>query len=106
MYKRQGLGEDIIRKADALDSAGNTAKAITKGFAIGAAKKENADIFITADLKYHDFFTAENKILLADIGHYESEQYTKNLIVSYLTKKIPNFAIVLSNTNTNPVKYL
>ena len=49
---------------------------------------------------------AENKLLLADIGHYESEQYTKNLLVAYLTKKIPNFAIVLSNTNTNPVKYL
>ena len=75
-------------------------------FAIGAAKRANADIFITSDLKYHDFFTAENKILLADIGHYESEQYTKNLIVSYLTKKIPNFAIILSKTNTNPVKYL
>ena len=75
-------------------------------FAIGAAKAANADVFITADLKYHDFFTAENKILLADIGHYESEQYTKNLLVGYLTKKIPNFAIILSNTNTNPIKYL
>ncbi|NNK82178.1 MAG: Nif3-like dinuclear metal center hexameric protein [Flavobacteriaceae bacterium] len=75
-------------------------------FAIGAAKAANADVFITSDLKYHDFFTAENNILLADIGHYESEQYTKNLIVSYLTKKIPNFAIILSKTNTNPVKYL
>ena len=75
-------------------------------FAISAAKAANADVFITSDLKYHDFFTAENKILLADIGHYESEQYTKNLLVGYLTKKIPNFAIILSNTNTNPVKYL
>jgi dinuclear metal center YbgI/SA1388 family protein len=75
-------------------------------FAINAAKAAGADVFLTADLKYHDFFTAENKILLADIGHYESEQYTKNLIVAYLTKKIPNFAIILSETNTNPVKYL
>ena len=75
-------------------------------FAISAAKAANADIFITADLKYHDFFQAENSILLTDIGHYESEQFTKTLLVAYLTKKIPNFAIILSNTDTNPVKYL
>jgi len=74
-------------------------------FAIQAAKASGVDAFITADLKYHDFFTAENSILLTDIGHYESEQFTKNLLVTYLTKKITNFAIVLSNTNTNPVKY-
>lgn len=74
-------------------------------FAISAAKASKADAFITADLKYHDFFTAENRILLTDIGHYESEQFTKNLLVAYLTKKITNFAVVLSKTNTNPVKY-
>ena len=74
-------------------------------FAIQAAKAAGADAFITADLKYHDFFTAENSILLTDIGHYESEQFTKNLLVAYLTKKITNFAVVLSKTNTNPVKY-
>jgi len=75
-------------------------------FAIQAAQSAQADAFITADLKYHDFFSAEKSILLADIGHYESEQYTKNLLVAYLNKKMPNFAIILSNTNTNPVKYL
>lgn len=75
-------------------------------FAINDAMAAGANIFITADLKYHDFFKAENKILLADIGHYESEQFTKSLLVSFLTKKITNFAIVLSKTNTNPVKYL
>jgi dinuclear metal center YbgI/SA1388 family protein len=74
-------------------------------FAIDAAKNADADVFITADLKYHDFFTAENSLLLVDIGHYESEQFTKNLLVAYLTKKITNFAIILSKTNTNPVKY-
>lgn len=74
-------------------------------FAITAAKKAKADALITADLKYHDFFQAENQLLLLDIGHYESEQFTKNLIYRYLTKKIPNFAIVLSNTKTNPVNY-
>ena len=75
-------------------------------FAIQAAKANGADAFVTADLKYHDFFAAENSIILADIGHYESEQFTKNLLVAYLTKKITNFAVLLSKTNTNPVKYL
>lgn len=74
-------------------------------FAIQAAKSAGADAFVTSDLKYHDFFAAEKSILLADIGHYESEQFTKNLLVAYLTKKITNFAIILSNTDTNPVKY-
>ena len=75
-------------------------------FAIGAAKANGADLFVTADLKYHDFFTAENDIVLADIGHYESEQFTKSFLVDYLSKKITSFAIILSKTNTNPVKYL
>lgn len=74
-------------------------------FAIQQAQSAGADAFVTADLKYHDFFTAENNILLADVGHYESEQYTKNFLVSYLSKKITNFAVVLSTTITNPVKY-
>jgi dinuclear metal center YbgI/SA1388 family protein len=74
-------------------------------FAIQAAKASGADVFITADLKYHDFFTAENNLILTDIGHYESEQFTKNLLVVFLIKKITNFAVVLSKTNTNPVKY-
>ncbi|WP_040248340.1 Nif3-like dinuclear metal center hexameric protein [Psychroserpens mesophilus] len=75
-------------------------------FAISAAKGAGADVLITSDLKYHDFFSAENDIILADIGHYESEQFTKNFLVDYLSKKITNFAVVLSTTNTNPVKYL
>lgn len=75
-------------------------------YAIKNAIAAGADVYLTADLKYHNFYEAENKILLADIGHFESERYTKNYIVDYLTKKIPNFAIVLSQINTNPVKYL
>ncbi|NER09266.1 dinuclear metal center protein, YbgI/SA1388 family [Muriicola jejuensis] len=75
------------------------------GFAIPAAKAHGADVFLSSDLKYHQFFEAENEILLADIGHYESEQYTKNLLAEYLTKKIPNFAIALSESKTNPIKY-
>jgi len=74
-------------------------------FAIHAAKAANADIFITADLKYHQFYEAEDSMIIADIGHYETEQFTKNLLVDYLTKKIPNFAIRLSESKTNPIQY-
>jgi dinuclear metal center YbgI/SA1388 family protein len=75
-------------------------------FAISNAIAAGADAYVTADLKYHQFYEAEGKLLLADIGHYESERYTKNYIVDYLNEKIPNFAIILSEENTNPVKYL
>lgn len=82
-------------------------------FAIKKALLAGADAFLTADLKYHDFYESENQLLLADIGHFESERYTKDYIVDYLRKKIANFAtdsplgaIVLSEVNTNPVKYL
>ncbi|WP_396188843.1 Nif3-like dinuclear metal center hexameric protein [Flavobacterium sp.] len=74
-------------------------------FAIKNAIKVQADAFLTADLKYHQFYEAENKLLLADIGHFESERFTKNYIVDYLKEKITNFAIILSEVNTNPVKY-
>ncbi len=74
-------------------------------FAIGDAKKAKADIFITSDIKYHEFFSAENRIIIADIGHFETEQFTKNLLVDYLKEKIHNFAIILSDSNTNPIKY-
>ncbi|MCH7784233.1 MAG: Nif3-like dinuclear metal center hexameric protein [Bacteroidetes bacterium] len=74
-------------------------------FAIETAKQAGANVFVTADLKYHDFFKAENSILLADIGHYESEQYTKELLASFLNKKISNFAIILSQINTNSITY-
>ena len=75
-------------------------------FLLGAAIKAGADIFITADMKYHDFFDAEEKIIIADIGHYESEQFTKELFYEILIKKFPNFALRLSEVKTNPVLYL
>jgi len=75
-------------------------------FAINNAKRTKADVYVTADLKYHDFFKADNKLILIDIGHYESEQFTKNIIVDYLTKKFLNFAIILSKINTNPINYI
>nr|WP_321226588.1 Nif3-like dinuclear metal center hexameric protein [uncultured Psychroserpens sp.] len=96
--KHSEIIKQKIKKVAVLGGSGS--------FAISAAKRAGADVLITADLKYHDFFSAENKIILADIGHYESEQFTKSFLVEYLSKKITNFAIVLSTTNTNPVKYL
>ena len=74
-------------------------------FLINEAKKQKADAFITSDLKYHDYFLAEDKILLIDIGHYESEEITKNLIFEILSKKFSNIAILLCKTNTNPIRY-
>ena len=74
-------------------------------FAIGAAKAAGADMFITADVKYHQFYEAEGQLIIADIGHFETEQFTKDLLVDYLTKKIPNFAVRLSESLTNPIKY-
>ena len=74
-------------------------------FAIHAAIASGADAFLTADLKYHQFYEAENRLLLADVGHFESERFTKNYIVDYLKEKITNFAIILSEENTNPVQY-
>ncbi len=75
-------------------------------FAIEAAKKAGADVYVSADFKYHDFFKAEKRIVLVDVGHYESEQYTKNLLEEYLSKKFSNFAVILSEHNTNPINYI
>ena len=76
------------------------------GFLLSQAIALGADIFVTADMKYHEFFDAEEKIVIADIGHYESEQFTKELFYEILIKKFPNFALRLSEVKTNPVLYL
>lgn len=65
----------------------------------------HADIFVTADFKYHQFFDADNQIVIADIGHYESEQFTKELIFNEIQKKFSTFALCLSKNNTNPIHY-
>lgn len=74
-------------------------------FLLKAAIAKKADIFITGDFKYHEFFDAEENIIIADIGHYESEQFTKELLYDKLTEKFPTFAFLLTEKNTNPVKY-
>jgi len=66
----------------------------------------NADVYISGDFKYHEFFDAQNRILIADIGHFESEQFTKDIFYEIITKKIPTFAVQISDSKTNPINYL
>lgn len=74
-------------------------------FLLKDAQQNGADIFVTADVKYHQFFDADNQIVIADIGHYESEQFTKELIFNEIQKKFSTFALCLSKNNTNPIHY-
>lgn len=74
-------------------------------FLLSKAIRAKADIFITGDFKYHEFFDSENQIIIADIGHFESEQFTIDLIGELLQEKFPKFAPSIGETNTNPVKY-
>ncbi|MBI9068628.1 MAG: Nif3-like dinuclear metal center hexameric protein [Salinivirgaceae bacterium] len=92
------LTSDKIKKVAVCGGAGS--------FLLKDAIRAKADIFITGDFKYHQFFDAENHIIIADIGHFESEQYTKELFFELLTRKFSNFAIRLTKVNTNPIKYL
>ncbi|MDO4727702.1 MAG: Nif3-like dinuclear metal center hexameric protein [Bacteroidota bacterium] len=107
-FVKQQMKVSVIRHSMLLDKPIRKVAVLggSGAFAIEVALAQKADVLLTADLKYHDFFRTEGKIILADIGHYESERYTKKYIIDYLTKKIPNFAISLSKHNTNPVKYL
>ena len=73
---------------------------------ISLAISKGADLYVTADCKYHEFFNAEGKVLVADIGHFESEQFTKEIFKAYLSEKIPNFVTYYSEVNTNPINHL
>ncbi len=75
-------------------------------FLLNEAKKSGAEVFITSDIKYHEFFEAENQILVCDIGHYESEIFTKELIMELLSRKFTNIALYLTKVVTNPITYL
>jgi hypothetical protein len=74
-------------------------------FLIKRAMQQGADIYITGDIKYHEFFDAEGRLVIADIGHYESEQFTVDLIHDLLVEKFPTFAVLKTSVNTNPVRY-
>ena len=74
-------------------------------FLINTAKRAGADLFLSADIKYHEFFQAEKSLVIADIGHYETESPIKQQIYAELTKKFPIFAVRVSQINTNPINY-
>jgi len=105
---KQKMKASIVRHSRLLHKKVNKVAVLggSGAFAIEAAKAAGADVYITADIKYHEFYKAEDKMIIADIGHFETEQFTKNLLVDFLTKKIPNFAVRLSESKTNPIKYL
>ncbi|HLW31951.1 MAG TPA: Nif3-like dinuclear metal center hexameric protein [Aequorivita sp.] len=114
-FLKKTMKTDCVRHSELLGKSIKKVAVLggSGSFAIDAAKNAGATAFISSDFKYHDFFRAENTILLADIGHYESEQYTKELLYSFLKKKIANFApllsedkILVSQINTNPISYL
>lgn len=74
-------------------------------FLIKTALAKGADVYVSADFKYHEFFDAEGRMVIADIGHYESEQYTMDLLHDLLVEKFPTFAVLKTSVNTNPVRY-
>ena len=97
VIRHTAICSPIIQKVAVCGGAG--------GFLLNDAIRQQADVFITADYKYHEFFDADDRILICDIGHYESEVFTKELLQRYLSKKFINFATILSETITNPVNY-
>jgi dinuclear metal center YbgI/SA1388 family protein len=74
-------------------------------FLIGNAVAAGADFYVTGDVKYHEFFDANDHLIIADIGHFESEQYTVDLLFDILREKFPNFAVLKTRVKTNPVNY-
>jgi len=74
-------------------------------FLVSTALANGADVYITADMKYHEFFDANSKMIIADVGHYESEQFTIELLAEILEQKFPNFAVLKTKVETNPVRY-
>ncbi len=98
VIRHTNLSDKPIEKVALCGGAGS--------FLLNEAIRQKADIFISGDFKYHEFFDADNKIVIVDAGHYETEQFTKELIYDTLKKKFNNFACFLSKINTNPINYL
>ncbi|AUC85155.1 Nif3-like dinuclear metal center hexameric protein [Polaribacter sp. ALD11] len=108
LFLKETMKTDCVRHSELINKKVKKVAVLggSGSFAISNAKRAGADAYVSADFKYHEFFKAEKSILLADIGHYESEQFTKNLLVDYLTKKFSNFAVILSEKSTNPIHYI
>jgi len=97
VIRHSGNLEQSVKKVAWCGGAGS--------FLIGKAMQSKADIYLTGDLKYHDFFIPEERMVLADIGHYESEQFTSDFLVEELNKNFANFAVRLTELSTNPINY-
>lgn len=106
-YVKEKLNVQVIRHTKLLEKPISRVAVCggAGGFLLSEAKRSGADIFITADYKYHEFFDAEDEIIIADIGHFESEQFTQDLLLEIIQKKFANFAVLLTETDTNPIKY-
>ena len=103
---KEVFGLQVIRHTPLLHKPVNTV-ALCGGsgqFLTRRAMAAGADVFITADIKYHEFFEADGRILLTDIGHYESEQYTMDLLLEHLRLNFPTFALLKTSVDTNPVR--
>ena len=107
-HVKERMGAEVVKytKCD-IEVVGKVAICGGAGsFLIGDALRAGADAFITSDVKYHEFFDAQGKMLLCDIGHYESEKYTIDLFSDILSSKFPKFATIFAGTITNPIDYL
>ncbi|MFD2999106.1 Nif3-like dinuclear metal center hexameric protein [Pontibacter toksunensis] len=91
------IGDKRIKRVAVCGGAGS--------FLIKDAIQQGADALVTGDVKYHEFFDAESQLMIADIGHYESEVFTKEIFYDAISKKFSNFAVLISEVNTNPVRY-
>ncbi|WP_421878417.1 Nif3-like dinuclear metal center hexameric protein [Marinoscillum sp.] len=96
--RHTNVHQEKVRKIAVCGGAGS--------FLLQKAIRAKADVFITGDFKYHDFFEADERVIVADIGHFESEQYTKDLLFDILSEKFTNIALRLSEVQTNPINYL
>lgn len=107
-HVKSRMGADVVKYTKC--SVGTVKRVAICGgagsFLIGDALRAGADAFVTSDVKYHEFFDAEERLLLCDIGHYESEKYTIDLFSSLLSTKFPKFATIFAETITNPIDYL
>jgi dinuclear metal center YbgI/SA1388 family protein len=97
IIRHTALTDKPIRKVAFCGGAGS--------FLLEEAKRKGADIYLTGDVKYHEFFDADGGIIFADIGHFESEQFTSHLLVEELKKKFTTFAVLITDVNTNPINY-
>lgn len=105
---KDSLGVQVIRATKVLERPVSRV-AVCGGsgsFLLKKAIQSGAQVYISADFKYHEFFDADDRIIIADIGHYESEVHTKELLGEVLMKKFPTFAIIFSKTVTNPISYI